>query len=208
MMHGCWGRIMLGRFCPGFVYRVRKFLLLSLWGLEGRVSLRVLSAVRKRSSQRVKLNPCHVCCDRRLIINSGTLQRGGFILQCCCLEGLLSCLLRGSKSKQLPPRLWLNNHLDVGFGCVPWLAGRRFCIFVAFLWMDVWCLCPVRCLCAQHQGLGLHTGVGYFTSVFHWPRPLYLGNLVCSELWEHPSVFLGAYLVMHVASLLLGTVIR
>lgn len=47
-----------------------------------RVSLCILSAVCKRSSQRVKLNPCHVCCNRRLIINSGTFQRGGFILQC------------------------------------------------------------------------------------------------------------------------------
>lgn len=36
MMHGCWGRIVLGRFCPGFVDRVREFLPLWLWGLEGR----------------------------------------------------------------------------------------------------------------------------------------------------------------------------
>lgn len=35
------------------------------------VSLRILSAIRKRSIQQVKLNPCHVCCNRRLIINSG-----------------------------------------------------------------------------------------------------------------------------------------
>lgn len=82
MMHGCWGRIMLGRFCPGFVFRVREFLLQWLWGLEGRECPYVFFLQYVRGVVRVKLNPCHVFCNRRLIINSGTFQRGGFILQC------------------------------------------------------------------------------------------------------------------------------
>lgn len=39
---------------------------------------------------------------------------------------------------------------------------------------------------------------GYFTSLFHWPRPLDLPNLLFSELGEHLSVFLGEHLVTNV----------
>lgn len=108
------------------------------------LSLHIPSAVRKRSSQRVKLNPCHVCCNRRLIINSGT-SKGmlycAVLVESCAAPRVCSALCQEALKQNSLPCLRLSNHPDVGFGCIPHLAGRRFCIFMAFLWMDVGCLC-------------------------------------------------------------------
>lgn len=148
---------------------------------EERLSLHIPSAVPKRRSQRVKLNPCHVCCSRRLI-KPWHFPKGCFhsavSVENCAAPRVCSAVCQEDLKQNSFPCLRLNNHPDVGFGCIPQLAGRRFCIFMAFLWMDVWCLCLVRCLCGQQQVLGPSHLCGVFHISVSLASPILSAKLV------------------------------
>lgn len=91
-----------------FCLQGERTLLFVTGSFGGRGSLCNSSVIRNRSSRQVKLNPCHVCCNRRLIINSGNFLKGWFrsvvsVANVCCSEGLVSCLPRGSKASPASP---------------------------------------------------------------------------------------------------------
>lgn len=84
-------------FSHWFCLQGERTLLFGTGSFGGRGSLCISSVIRNRSSRQVKLNPCHVCCNRRLIINSGNFLKGWFrsvvsVANACCSEGPVSCL--------------------------------------------------------------------------------------------------------------------